>query len=294
MRLIVPYPPGGVTDVAARLIADRLGTRLGTTIVVENRSGAAGLIGMDAIAKSEPDGYTVGISSISALTLTPHLSKMPFDAKTDIQPVVGIMSTPGMLLATPSFPVKTFQEMLDYAKAKPGEIRWSTPGQGSLGHIMLEQIKAQAGVNINHIPYRGSGQQINDALAGLLEIANINPSQAIMELVRAGKMHPIAIGAKARMEALPDVPTLAELGFPEANRSSVFGMFAPAGTPHPIVDKLASEVNNVLKEPDLRAKLLNMGNYPTGGTSAEFVASINEESASNARIIKAANIQLQQ
>ena len=271
-----------------------LGPRLGTTVVVENRSGAAGLIGMDAVAKAEPDGYTVGVSSISALTLTPHLSdKMPFNPKTDIEPVVGIDSTPVMLLATPTFPVKNFEEMLQRAKAEPGAVRWSTSGQGSLGHIVLEQIKAKAGVDINHIPYRGSSQQTNDALAGLLEVASINPSQSIMELVKEGKMRPLAIGAKTRMDALPDVPTLAELGYTEANRSSVFGMFAPAGVPQAIIDKLATEVTQVLAQPDLRTKLLEMSNVPMGGTSAEFISAINEESESNARIIKAADIRLQ-
>ena len=293
MRLIVPYSAGGVTDVAARLVAEKLGARLGTTIVVENRSGASGLIGMNAVAASEPDGYTVGISSISALSLTPHLNEMPFDAKTDIQPVVSIMYTPCLVLATPSFKANTFQEMLDYAKAKPGEVRWSSPGQGSLAHIMLEQISAQANVTFNHIPYRDFGQQISDTQGGRLELSTINPSKAIMEMVRTGKMRPIAIGANERMEELPEVPTLAELGFAEANRTSIFGMFAPAGVPQPIVDRLASEITQILAEPEMRTKLLNMGNYPTGGSSADFVKTINDESETNARIIKAANITLQ-
>jgi len=291
--MIVAYPPGGVTDVVARLVADRLGPRLGTVVVVENRSGAAGLIGMDSIAKATPDGYTLGVSSVSTLTLTPHLSKMPFDPAHDIEPVVSLVSTPVMLLGTPILKAKTFQELLDQAKAQPGAVRWSTSGQGSLGHIVLEQIKAKAGVDITHIPYRGSSQQLNDALAGLLEVASINPSEAIMVQVREGKMRPLAIGSSARMEALPDVPTLAELGYTEANRSSVFGMFAPAGTPKAIVDKVAAEVTQVLAQQDLRAKLLNMGNIPTGGTQDAFIKAIKEESESNARIIKSANIRLE-
>jgi len=293
IRVIVPYPAGGVTDSVARLIADRLGPRLGTSVLVDNRPGAAGLIGMDMLAKAAPDGYTIGITSISTLTLTPHLSKMPFDAARDIQPVVNIVYAPMVLLASPIYKAPDFRAMLADAKAHPEAIRWSTSGQGSLGQIVLEQIKLAAGVDITHIPYKGSSQQFSDAVGGQLEMVSINASQTLLLQVRAGKLRPLAVGANARLEAMPDVPTLAELGFAQANRMTVLGMFVPAHTPAPVVARLNAEVNRLLAEPAVRKLLLDMDNVPSGGTTAEFEQSIASESADNARIIKSANIRLQ-
>lgn len=293
IRVIVAYPAGGVTDAVARMIGDRLGPRLGTTVVIDNRAGAAGLIGMDMLAKAPADGYTIGITTISTLTLSPHLNKMPFDATRDIQPVVSIAYSPVVLLATPINKAADFRAMLANAKAHPGDVRWSTSGQGSLGQIILEQVKLAAGVDITHIPYKGSGQQFNDAMGGQLEMVSINASQTLLQQVRAGKLRPLAVGAGARLESLPNVPTLAELGFAHANRSSVLGMFAPAHTPAAVTERLNAEVNKILAEPDVRKLLLEMGNVPTGGTTATFVQGIASESADNARIIKSANIRLE-
>jgi len=293
IRLIVAYPAGGVTDAVARLVSDRLGAQLGTSIVVDNRAGAAGLIGMDAVAKAAPDGYTFGISTVSTLTLTPHLNKMPFDPARDIAPVVSIAYSPVVMMATPIMPARDFRAVLADARSRPGAIRWSTSGQGSLGQIMLEQIKLAAHVDITHIPYRGSGQQFNDAMGGQLEMVSINASQTLLQQIRSGKLRPLAIGAAARMASLPDVPTLAELGFPQANRSSTLGAFAPARTPAPVIERLNAEINKILAQPDVRKLLLEMGNVPTGGTPAAFAQGIAAESADNARIIKAANIRLE-
>ena len=290
IKLIVAYPPGGVSDNVARTLADKLSPGLGVPVLIDNKAGASGAIGVDALAKSAPDGYTFGFSAVSPLALSPHLGKVPFDPKKDVAPVVSVMYSPVLLLATPATDAKDFKSLLDAARAKPGAVRWSTSGAASLGHIMLEQIKSAARVDITHVPYRGGGQLITDALGGQFEVLSINSSPAIVQQVKAGKLRALAVGAPARMESLPQVPTLAELGFAAANMTSTFGIFAPAGTPVVIVERFNAEVNKVLAMPDVRAKLVAADNVPTGGTAAAFGKQIAQESGNNARIIRQANI----
>jgi tripartite-type tricarboxylate transporter receptor subunit TctC len=290
IKFIVAYPTGGVSDTIARVLADRLSPALGVPVVVENKAGASGVIGMDAIAKAQPDGYTIGFSAISPLALSPHLGKVPYDAAKDIAPVASVMYSPVLILETPANDAKDFKELLSDARRKPGAIRWSTSGPASLGHIMLEQIKAAAKVDITHIPYKGGGQQITDAVGGQFEVLSVNSSPGVVQQVKAGRLRALAVGAPTRIDALPDVPTLAELGYPAANLTSLFGVFAPGGTPQAVVDRLNSEINKVLAMPDVRAKLAVADNVPTGGTAAAFADQIAHESASNARIIRAAGI----
>jgi tripartite-type tricarboxylate transporter receptor subunit TctC len=290
IKFIVAYPTGGVSDTIARVLADRLSPALGVPVVVENKAGASGVIGMDAIAKAQPDGYTIGFSAISPLALSPHLGKVPYDAAKDIAPVASVMYSPVLILETPANDAKDFKELLSDARRKPGAIRWSTSGPASLGHIMLEQIKAAAKVDITHIPYKGGGQQITDAVGGQFEVLSVNSSPGVVQQVKAGRLRALAVGAPTRIDALPDVPTLAELGYPAANLTSLFGVFAPGGTPQAVVDRLNAEINKVLAMPDVRAKLAVADNVPTGGTAAAFADQIAHESASNARIIRAAGI----
>jgi tripartite-type tricarboxylate transporter receptor subunit TctC len=290
IKLIVAYPPGGVSDIVARTLADKLSPALGVSVLIDNKAGASGAIGVDALAKSPPDGYTFGFSAVSPLALSPHLGKLPFDPKKDVVPVASVMYSPVLLVATPATDANDFKSLLDAARAKPGAVRWSTSGTASLGHIMLEQIKSAAHVDITHIPYKGGGQMITDAIGGQFEILSINSSPAIVQQVKAGKLRALAVGAPARMESLPQVPTLTELGFAAANMTSTFGVFAPAGTPAAIVERFNAEVNKVLAMPDVRAKLAAADNVPTGGSAAAFGKQIAQESGNNARIIRQANI----
>ncbi|HWI80025.1 MAG TPA: tripartite tricarboxylate transporter substrate binding protein [Ramlibacter sp.] len=290
IKLIVAYPPGGVSDNVARTLADKLSPALGVPVLIDNKAGASGVIGVDAVAKSAPDGYTFGFSAVSPLALSPHLGKVPFDPNKDVAPVVSVMYSPVLLLATPATDAKDFKSLLDTARTRPGTVRWSTSGAASLGHIMLEQIKSAARVDITHVPYKGGGQLITDALGGQFEILSVNSSPAIVQQVRAGKLRALAVGAPARMESLPQVPTLAELGFAAANMTSTFGIFAPAGTPGAMVERFNAEVNKVLAMPDVRAKLVAADNVPTGGAAAAFGKQIAQESGNNARIIRQANI----
>ncbi|MES2940443.1 MAG: tripartite tricarboxylate transporter substrate binding protein [Pseudomonadota bacterium] len=290
LRIVVAYPPGGVSDAVARAIADKLSPALGQPVVVDNKGGASGSIGMDAVAKSAPDGYTIGFSAISPLALSPHLGKSPFDPQKDVVALASVMYSPVLLLATPATAARDLKELLAAGKAKPGSLRWGTSGPASLGHIMLEQMKAAAGMDITHIPYKGGGQQITDALSGQFELLSVNASPAVLGHVKAGKLRALAVGAPQRMEALPQVPTLAEQGFAAANMTSLFGFFAPAGTLAPILQRLNAEINKVLAMPDMRQRLLATDNVPTGGSAAEFAKQIAAESENNARIIRAAGI----
>lgn len=290
VRLIVAYPPGGVSDVVARLLAERLAGPLGVPVVVENRAGGSGSIGLDAVAKAPADGHTLGFSAISPLVLSPHLGKSPFDPARDLLPVVSVIESPVLLLGTTALAAADFRGLVAAAKARPGAVRWATSGPASLGHIVLEQVKAGTGADITHIPYKGGGQQVNDALSGQFEVLSVNSGPAVMAHVKAGRLRPLAVGAPTRLEELPTVPTLAELGLPAANLSSLFGLFAPAGTPAEVVDRVNAEVNRVLRLPDVRARILAADNLPTGGSTAEFARRIATESAHNARIIRAAGI----
>ena len=290
IKITVAYPPGGVADAMARLLADKLAPVLGQSVLVDNKAGASGSIGMDAVAKAAPDGYSFGFSAISPLVLNPHLGKSPFDAAKDIAPVASVIASPVLLLGTSALAAKDFKELVAAAKARPGALRWATSGPASLGHIVLEQVKAGAGVDITHIPYKGGGQQINDALGGQFEVLSVNAGPAIMGHLKAGKLKALAVGSPARLEQLPQLPTLAELGLPAANLASVFGLFAPAGTPAAAIERLNAEVNKLLKDKDVLQKIDAADNVPTGGSAADFAKFIAGESASNARIIKAAGI----
>ena len=290
IKITVAYPPGGVADAMARLLADKLAPVLGQSVLVDNKAGASGSIGMDAVAKAAPDGYSFGFSAISPLVLNPHLGKSPFDAARDIAPVASVIASPVLLLGTSALAAKDFKELVAAAKARPGALRWATSGPASLGHIVLEQVKAGAGVDITHIPYKGGGQQINDALGGQFEVLSVNAGPAVLGHLKAGKLKALAVGSPARLEQLPQVPTLAELGLPAANLASVFGLFAPAGTPAAAIERLNAEVNKLLKDKDVLQKIDAADNVPTGGSAADFAKFIAGESSSNARIIKAAGI----
>ena len=293
IRIVVAYPAGGVSDTVARALADKLAVQLGTPVVIENKAGASGSIGVDAVAKAAPDGYTIGFAAISPLALNPHLSKSPFDPQKDIVPVVSVMYSPVLLLGTPASKASDFAALVAEAKAKPDQVRWATSGLASLGHIMLEQIMGKSQVQITHVPYKGGGQQMNDALGGQFEVLSTNAGPAVLQHIKAGKLKPLAVGAPARLDSLPQVPTLAELGQPAANLSSLFGLYAPAQTPAAVVARLNAEVNKALAQPDIRSKLDATDNVPTGGTAAEFARQIAQESENNARIIRAAGIQAQ-
>jgi tripartite-type tricarboxylate transporter receptor subunit TctC len=290
VRIIVPYPPGGVSDLVTRAIADKLSPALGQSVIVDNKAGASGTIGMDALAKAQPDGYTLAFSAISPLTLSPYVGKVPYDAEKDFTPIAGVMVSPVLLLATSAAGARDFRELLAQAREKPGAIRWATSGQGSLGHLMLEQLQAAAKVHMTHIPYKGGGQQITDALGGQFEVLSVNAGPSLDEHIRAGKLRPLAIGAPKRLDTLPNVPTLAELGYPAANLSSQFGFFGPAKLPAPVLERLNAEINKALATPEVHQRLVASENVPTGGSARDFARQVAAEAESTARIVRAVGI----
>jgi len=290
LRLIVAYPAGGVSDVIARALGEQLAQQTGSTVIVENKAGASGSIGMDAVAKGAADGSVLGFSSVSPLVLNPYLGFSAFDPKKDIAPVASVMYSPVVLLATPSEKAKDFKALMAEAKASPGAIRWATSGQGSLGHIMLEQLKKSAAVDITHIPYKGGGQQMNDALGGQFEVLSTNTGPTVAPHIASGKLRPLAVGASARLGAMPDVPTLGELGYKAANMSSQFGVFAPAGMAPALVARYNAEINKALASTALRARLQVTDNVPTGGSPVDFAKEIAREYETNGRVLVASGI----
>jgi tripartite-type tricarboxylate transporter receptor subunit TctC len=293
VRLIVPYPAGGVTDAVSRLLAERLALALGQPFVVDNRAGAGGVTGMDAVAKAT-DGHMLALAAISPLTLLPHVMHVPYDPLKDFAPVATVMYSPVYLLATPAFTGKTFDDMLVQAKANPGKLSMATSGVGTVGNIMLEQIKRKAGVDIIHVPYKGGGGQIiGDAAGGHFDLFTTNPSANVDGLIAKGKLRILAVTGPTRLPGLPDVSTLAELGHPLANLTSLFGLFAPAKTPPEVLQRLNAEVNKILAQKEVQEKLTKLDNVVTTGTMAQFAATIKSESAANAKVVKDANIRME-
>lgn len=291
IKLIVAYPPGGISDTVARALAEQLSTRLGVPVLVDNRAGAGGSLAVNVAAKSIPDGHTWVFTALSPLTLSPHLGSLPYNAEKDIMPVASVMYSPVLIAATPALAQGDFKALLARARQQPDALRWATSGSGSLGHLMLENIRASAQVRITHVPYKGGGQQITDALSGQFEVLSTNASGVVLQHIKEGRLRALAVGAAARLDALPGVPTLAELGLASANFSSRFGIFAPAGVPGAIVEKFNAHINAVLALPALRERLLAAECVAAPATAAEFAKAVINEYRHMGAIVHEAKIQ---
>ncbi|MBX3586856.1 MAG: tripartite tricarboxylate transporter substrate binding protein [Ramlibacter sp.] len=289
LRIIVVYPPGGLSDGIARTLADALATRLGWPVRVENRAGGGGSVGLQALARAPADGHTLAFSAVSPLTLRPQPAPGGDDPLAGILPVAGVMYTPVLLVGTPAFQGHGFADLLAQARARPEQLRWATSGQATAGHLVLEQVQLGAGIHVTHVPYKGGGRQLTDALGGQFELLSTNVAAMQLELIAAGRLQPLAVGAPRRLEVLPQVPTFTELGLPRANISSLFGVFAPGGTPPAVADALNGAVNAALESGVLRERLLAADNLPATGSRAAFARRIADERASN-RTLKAAHI----
>lgn len=280
LQLLVAYPPGGVSDETARLLAQGLAARLKVQVLVENRAGAGGVAAMEALARAAPDGHTLCYAAISPLVYAPLLLKPAYDAQRDFQPVMAVMHTPVLLLAGPGVREAGLPELLTAARAaRPGSLRWASSGLGTVGHMVLEQVAQTAGVAITHVPYKGGGQQLNDALGGQFELLSSNVAPQQLQYLRQGRLRAFAVGAPQRLAALPEVPTLAELGFPRANLVSTFGIFAPRGIPPARLQGLNALLNELLREPELAARLAASSNLPAGGSPQDFALRIEQEQA---------------
>jgi tripartite-type tricarboxylate transporter receptor subunit TctC len=290
IRLIVAYPTGGTADTVARLLGERIALALGQPVVVENRAGASGTLGVDAAAKAPADGCTFAFSAISPLTLNPHISKSPFDPLKDIAPVARVMYSPVYVVATPAFTGKTFEDVIAQARANPGMLRFATSGVASVGHLMLEQIKARARVDFTHIPYKGGAQMAHDAAGGHFDLLSSNPNPALTNFIAQGRLRVLAVGAPDRLASMPNVPTLAELGYPAANLTSLFGVYAAAGVPAEIVRRMHAEINRVLAAKDMQERLAKLDNVASPASIVQFRAQIEAEYAAIGKVIKEAGI----
>jgi len=285
VRLIVVYPPGGVSDGMARVLAEPLAQSLGVPVLIENRPGAGGSLGMDALARATPDGCTLAFSAISPLTLHPLLARVPYDPQRAFVPVASVMRTPVLVAGTPAFTGHGFGELIAQARRQPGAVRWATSGVATIGHLVLAQVRVQSRTDITHIPYQGGGPQLNDALSGQFEVLSTNVAAQQLQYIEGGRFQALAVGAPARIEALPAVPTLAELGFGKANRDSLFGIFAPARTPAAVVQRLNAEINRVLDSGAVRARLRAAYNLPAGGSSDDFAHEIAIDRKRNRELV---------
>ncbi|MBX3656256.1 MAG: tripartite tricarboxylate transporter substrate binding protein [Ramlibacter sp.] len=288
LRIIVVYPPGGLSDGVARTLSDALAARLGWPVRVENRAGGGGSVGLQALARAPADGHTLAFSAVSPLTLRVDPPPSGADPLADILPVAGVMYTPVLLVGTPAFQGHSFADLLAQARARPEQLRWATSGQATAGHLVLEQVQIGAGIRVTHVPYKGGGRQLTDALGGQFELLSTNVAAMQLELIAAGRLLPLAVGAPRRLDVLPQVPTFTELGLPQANITSLFGLFAPGGTPPAIADALNAAVNHVLDSGKLRERLLAADNLPATGSRAAFARRIAAERSSN-QVLRAAH-----
>jgi tripartite-type tricarboxylate transporter receptor subunit TctC len=286
IRLVVPFPAGGTTDILARAIAQKLSESLGQPFVVDNRPGAGGNIGADIVAKSAPDGYTLLMGTVGTQAINVSLyAKMPYDAAKDFAPVVLVAGVPNVLVVNPSVPVKTVQELLKLAKDKPGSINFASSGNGTSIHLSGELFKTMTGAQIAHVPYKGSAPALTDLLGGQVQIMFDNLPSA-MPHIKAGKLRAVAVTSAKRAPALPELPTIAESGVPGFEASSWFGILAPAGTPREIVTRINAEANKALQSADMKEKLLAQGAEAVGNTPEYFGDYIKAETVKWAKVVK--------
>lgn len=291
IRVVVPYPPGGGVDFVSRAVAQRLGEVLKTTLVIDNRGGASGTIGADIVAKSAPDGYTFLIASPAEVVVGPIVGqKVNYDPARDLVPVTLIGETPLVIAAHPSLPAKTLQEFIALAKAAPGKYSYRTPGTGSSMQFAGESLNALAGISVVHVPYRGAAPVVTDLLGGQVPVGIVGMPPTVPH-AKSGKLRILAVTSEKRSSAMPDVPTVAELpGMKGYRFTNWMGVYVPAKTPQPVIDRLAAEIAKIVREPAMREKLLSQGVEPVGDTTAEFAAFLKAEFDTYSKIAKDRNI----
>jgi tripartite-type tricarboxylate transporter receptor subunit TctC len=290
VKVIVPYAPGGATDAIARPWADKLSQTLGQQFVVENRGGASGMIGVEAVAKSQPDGYTLLLTPNATLSVLPSLRQTPYDPIKSFEPVGRVGDTSNGFVIHPSVGVKTMPELIEYAKKNPGKLSYASSGLGTATHLRIEALKLKAGIDILHVPYRGGADSLNDLLPGVVHMMN---EPITIQHVKAGKLILLNINGPTRRPDFPDVPTLAELGITGADIPIWFAVFAPAGVSKDIITKLNTTIIDIAKTDDMKAKLWAVNAVVPLQTPEEMAQHLREDMKTNAEVIKAANIKLE-
>jgi tripartite-type tricarboxylate transporter receptor subunit TctC len=291
VRIVVPFQPGGLTDIAARTIAPHLARHFGQPFLVENRSGASGNIAAELVARAQPDGHTLLMGSIGTNAVNAHLfKKMPYDTLKDFEPISLVVSGTLMLVVHPSVPAKTLGELLALARARPASLSFASGGNGASQHLAGELLKTMANVDILHVPYKGIAPGVVDLLGG--QVSMTFDMASVMPHVTAGRLRALAVASATRSSTAPDIPTFSEAGVPGYEASAWYGLFAPAGTPKDLVDSLQRQVAAALKEPQTREKLLSLGAEPVGNTPTEFAAFVRNEYDKWGKVVEAANIRM--